>query len=336
VSGRFLRWVWSLAHRPPVRGEARLTIVRHHRVYANGERPLYRLGVSEDVFVRQLELFGRLGSPPLTVSEGLERLRAGDGGHWVALTFDDGYADNVSRALPHMLRHGARGTFFLTSGLIESREAPWWDSLAHALETSRRAELEWSDRPDGAARLPLDGRATKVRALQALVPAFRLPPERRAALLETLRERLGVRERAPCELATWDEARSLADAGMEIGAHTMNHPHLTVLDADAQAREIADSRSLIERRLGTSAPGFAYPDGDHDATSVAAARAAGTAWAVTTRGGDNTAGVSVWELRRRGLSEGACLGPRGRFSERLARAELHGAFDVLRRVEAAS
>jgi hypothetical protein len=75
---------------------------------------------------------------------------------------------------------------------------------------------------------------------------------------------------------------------------------------------------------------LAYPGGDYDMRSVSAARAAGLRYAVTTRAGDNAPDAMGFELRRRGLSEGACLGPGGRFSQRLAIAELDGAFDVLR------
>jgi peptidoglycan/xylan/chitin deacetylase (PgdA/CDA1 family) len=86
---------------------------------------------------------------------------------------------------------------------------------------------------------------------------------------------------------------------------------------------------LIERRLGLRPRGLAYPGGDHDDASVAAAAAAG-AWAVTTLAGENDRATPAHRLRRRGLSEGACLGPTGRFSARLMRAELDGVFEPLR------
>src|SRR6185503_4712210 len=140
VSGRTVRWLMSLAHRPRSAAEgASLTIVRHHRVYAESERPLYRLGVSTRVLEQQLALLARHGLAPLTVSEGLTRLASERRGRWVAMTFDDGYEDNVTRALPLLQRHGAHATFYLTAGLMERRVAPWWDRLTHALEQARVA-----------------------------------------------------------------------------------------------------------------------------------------------------------------------------------------------------
>jgi peptidoglycan/xylan/chitin deacetylase (PgdA/CDA1 family) len=336
VSGRTLRWLASLLRVPA--GEPagpRLTILRHHRVYPAGARPLYRLGVSEPVLVSQIELLRERGVGPVTVEEGLRRLDEGRPGHVVALTFDDGYADNVHRALPALVKAGAAATFYLTAGLIEARKAPWWDVLAHALETTRRPRLSL-DLGRDSFELPLEGRPALERALARLLPAMRVPPAEQASRLQRLRAALDVGEEAPCELATWAEAGALGRAGMEIGAHTLSHPFLSLLPAAEQRDEIAGSARLIAARLGVAPRGLAYPGGDHDAVTIAASREAGLDYAVVTRAGDNGPGAPRFELRRRGLYEGACLAPGGRFSRRLALAELEGAFDRLRGVRAAS
>jgi peptidoglycan/xylan/chitin deacetylase (PgdA/CDA1 family) len=328
LSRAALRWLLSFVPRVEAAG-ARLTIVRHHRVYGADERPLYRLGVSESVLEDQLTLLDRLGRTPITVAEGLRHLESGRPGHRVAMTFDDGYADNVTRAFPILRRHGARATFYLTAGWIEERRTPWWDVLAHALEQGRpgRAVPGFGSAAGGAT---LDGAGRRGATLAQLLPAFRVPLAERERRLAELRAALGVDAAAPCELATWDECHALVEGDMEVGAHTMNHPHLRLLDRSAQQEEIVGSARLIERRLGVRPSGLAYPGGDYDEASLAAVTASGLAYAVTTRAGHNVAGAPRYELRRRSWSEGACLGPSGRFSTRLATAELNGAFDTLR------
>jgi len=87
---------------------------------------------------------------------------------------------------------------------------------------------------------------------------------------------------------------------------------------------------LIERRLGVRSQGLAYPGGDYDARTLEVVGRLGLAYAVTTRAGVNFADTPRHELRRRGLTEGACVGPSGRLSRRLTLAELGGAFDRLR------
>lgn len=329
MSGRMARWLISLLPRGPVRGP-RLTIVRHHRVYGDADRPLYRLGVAERVLDAQLGLLRSVGLSPLTVSEGLARLAESTRGHWVAMTFDDGYADNVERALPMLRRHGARATFYLTSGLIERRRPAWWDVLAHALEHAGRPSCTWEGRGGVKLALELATRAGREAALRAMLPALRLRPELRQEALDRLREAAGVNLPAPCEFATWAQAARLREAGMEIGAHTLSHPHLSLLTPAEQRLEIHGSASLIADRLGVLPAGFAYPGGDYDLASIAALRLTRMTHAVTTRPGDPVPGSDPWTLPRRGLSEGACLGPGGRFSRSLALAELHGAFDRLR------
>lgn len=81
----------------------------------------------------------------------------------------------------------------------------------------------------------------------------------------------------PEELATmtWDELRGLATDGVEIGSHTITHPHLNSLsDADLEL-ELRDSRTRLEDELGRPCRFFAYPYGEHDERVRAAVRGAG-------------------------------------------------------------
>jgi peptidoglycan/xylan/chitin deacetylase (PgdA/CDA1 family) len=85
-----------------------------------------------------------------------------------------------------------------------------------------------------------------------------------------------ARER-PAELATmdWDAVRELVERGVEIGSHTVTHPHLPRLgDADL-ARELGESRERLEDELRRPCPLLAYPYGQEDLRVRAAARAAG-------------------------------------------------------------
>lgn len=83
--------------------------------------------------------------------------------------------------------------------------------------------------------------------------------------------------RAPVELATmaWDELRELAARGIEIGSHTVSHPHLTMLGDDELIRELTESKERIEAALGRPCRFLAYPYGDEDERVLAAAERAG-------------------------------------------------------------
>jgi peptidoglycan/xylan/chitin deacetylase (PgdA/CDA1 family) len=79
----------------------------------------------------------------------------------------------------------------------------------------------------------------------------------------------------------WDELAALADAGWEIGSHTVSHPHLTQLDDERLAHELTASKDECERALGRPCPTLAYPYGDVDDRVAAAAARAGYQHAVT-------------------------------------------------------
>ena len=68
-------------------------------------------------------------------------------------------------------------------------------------------------------------------------------------------------------LLNWDELAQLANAGWEIGAHTVTHRQLTSLPADEARREILESKTVIEQKLGRAVTTFAYPFGAMNAAS---------------------------------------------------------------------
>jgi peptidoglycan/xylan/chitin deacetylase (PgdA/CDA1 family) len=96
-------------------------------------------------------------------------------------------------------------------------------------------------------------------------------------------------EQAPSELATmsWDALRELADRGVEIGSHTVSHPHLPRLSDTELRHELRRSKEQIEAQLGRRCRFLAYPYGEDDGRIHAAAQAAGytAAFTLGTAGG---------------------------------------------------
>lgn len=94
------------------------------------------------------------------------------------------------------------------------------------------------------------------------------------------------------------QARELAENGFEIGSHTLTHPHLTGLDDEQLAREIADSKHKLEDIIGREVVSFSYPYGDFDCRVLNAAIAAGYRNAVSTKLGAVIEGTSLFEIPR--------------------------------------
>ena len=67
----------------------------------------------------------------MAMSEFISRLKARDlPSDAVALTFDDGYRDNLINAKPLLVEHEVPASIFLATGYIGKKREFWWDELA--------------------------------------------------------------------------------------------------------------------------------------------------------------------------------------------------------------
>lgn len=97
---------------------------------------------------------------------------------------------------------------------------------------------------------------------------------------------------------TTKQLRGLLKAGWEIDSHTITHPDLTTLDDASLRRELEESRSELQRRLGVPANFFAYPAGRYDARVAAATEAAGYTAATTVEEGIARGRDDAFALKR--------------------------------------
>ena len=190
-----------------------------------------------------------------------------------AITFDDGYANNAEVAALLLHQAGLPATFFVTTGFIDGTHRPWWADVRAWAQSAG-----WSD-------LDVVEHENRLKQCSAID---------RGRHMAELRPAESVSESASAELwrmMTWDQVRSLAAAGFEIGAHTVSHASMGHEDAAVMEREMVDSRERIMTELGAVSPVFAYPYGQPEhlpAEWINALRQAGYLGAVTTVDGFNT------------------------------------------------
>jgi hypothetical protein len=79
-------------------------------------------------------------------------------------------------------------------------------------------------------------------------------------------------DREAFDLADWDELRLLDPSIVTVGSHSMTHPVLPSMSAGEIESELAESRRLIEAKLGRPAEFFSYPNGDVDERTLAGVR----------------------------------------------------------------
>ena len=236
----------------------------------------------------------------------------------LAITFDDGYADNHDVALPILRKHGLTATFFIATGFLDGGRM-WNDTV---IESVRRSPLDVLplDGTDVASvgPLPLDSIDSRAAAIGKLLGAIKyMPGEKRLECVAAIAQR--SKSTLPDDLMmTSEQVLALHRSGMQIGAHTVSHPILAKLTPDAARDEIARSKRCLESLLGDSVELFAYPNGkpgtDYTEASVDVVRELGFSSAVSTAVGAARGGSDLFQLPRFTPWDRS----RGRFAARMA------------------
>jgi peptidoglycan/xylan/chitin deacetylase (PgdA/CDA1 family) len=256
-------------------------ILGYHRVCDEVNDP-FSMSVSPKNFAEHLQVIRNLATPismqalvmGLSVGELPRRV--------VALTMDDGYADNLYNALPLLERYEMPATIFMVSGRLGQEF--WWDELARFVFTEgafadgfclmidgRKYEGHWqADRDIYEQQLQL---------LQNLYRALRpFAEEERQMEMEKLWHSIGdvqIEQPIHCAL-TPSELRVLADCPLiEIGSHTRTHPALAELNPNEQRDEIQQSKAQLETLLERPITGFSYPNGSASMETRTLVREAG-------------------------------------------------------------
>jgi peptidoglycan/xylan/chitin deacetylase (PgdA/CDA1 family) len=209
----------------------------------------------------------------------------------VAVTFDDGYADNLTAAAPVLERRGVPATVFVSSGYVEAGREFWWDEVERLVlapgslparleltagegrfsatvdetreytEPEARAAARWDvTRSDGGERQAL------YRDLCAFIRP--LPPTDREAVLVQLRDAAGSERvvRDTHRPLTGHEVRELDAAdGLRVGGHTCDHVLLAAQPDGEQRTQIVRDRERLSELLGQPPEMFSYPYGGLDA-----------------------------------------------------------------------
>ena len=310
-----------------VRGAPRKAFVlMYHRVADEFCDP-WGLCVSPRFFDQQLDVL-RQFAPVLPIKTLTANLRSGTlRRRSIAITFDDGYADNVDIARPLLARYDAPATFYIVSRQVGSEREYWWDELDRLLlQPGRlpatfeldlegdivRAELgDATTYGEESHRLNRNWRAweTPPTPRHALYYALwqRMRPmsaERRQDILEALRRWARADPGARPARAVVSQAALAglaADRLIEVGCHTMTHPRLAALTVPEQAEEIRGCKESLEAILNRRVESFAYPfggDGDYTADTVSLVRNIGFSSACCTSEGPVTASSDPAQLPR--------------------------------------
>ena len=249
---------------------------------------------------RLLAYLAQTGRAVVTMEEVTARVARNAPGHrYVNFSVDDGYRDTIEQVVPLFRRHGVPITIFVTTGIPDGTLSFWRSGLEIVLRESETVLLE-------GRHVDVVSAKRKRLAYSRIAAAWDgVHAERSyAAFCDAngwdpgdLHSRCAV---------TWEMLESVAhDPCVEIGAHTVSHPHLAGLSPEEVLHEMTECRARLIERLGVPVRHFAFPYGravDCGKRDFEIARRAGYASASTTRKGLIRGGRDPFGLPRNTLN----------------------------------
>lgn len=182
---------------------------------------------------------------------------------FAVITFDDGYLDNYTEALPILKKHSVTAVFYLTTTFLDSNQITWWDEISYLL---RKSSGKVYQLPNSASEYILERNNIDNVIRKIMADIKQSKNLSIATALDDIRMKFPL---AKVELSAenyqlfmnWTHAKELLRQGMEIGSHTLTHPILSQLDTEQHKKEIVDSKVILEERLKCNINSIAYPVG---------------------------------------------------------------------------
>lgn len=276
-----------------------LTILMFHRVLPVPD-PLRPGDVVAENFDLQMRYLKRYFAV-LPLLEAVDRLqRSALPRRACCITFDDGYADNLSVALPILKRYQLPATVFVATGYLDGGRM-FNDTVIDAIACADGPVLDLRELRLG--QYPLSTTEERQAAVVAILEQLKYrSPDERAANVEKLVELADCGPLPRDIMLTSAQVGELSRHGIEIGGHTVAHPILTAIDDERAKQEMATGKQQLEVITGTPVRTFAYPNGrperDYAARHVAMAKDVGFELAVTTASGVANVNSDVFQLPR--------------------------------------
>ena len=307
------------------RPDGEFRILMYHHITENGEG-----GLPVSIFEKQIS-WVRKNYPLMSLKELLLCQKEGREipKRTLAVTFDDGYRDFLTGAYPILKEKGVPVTLFTVVECLNHKPL-WTESVKYWFEKTLARKLDITLNGEKYS-FPLENTEEKTTASARLKEHLKhvKDEERQTRLLEIQKKLLGNGEAAnmPSPMLNWEEILELARDGVEIGAHTLNHPILSRVSLSEARRQIVASKESLEQRLKKTVHLFSYPNGkaeDFTEEIKEIVQESGFLGACTTIEGRNDPSSDLYALKRiatweRSLPIFAC--------------DLAGCFDFLRRGE---
>ena len=237
-------------------------ILMYHSIVEQPNLTDHILGVSQAraSFEAHMETIARHFSP-VTVGDIAQFAQSGRKlpPRAVAVTFDDGFADNAEVALPILNRYGIPATFYIMVDAVANGTLPWYCRLRFAFNST--SEPEWRDMECNRNYQLASPEQRKAALIVAWENSARMTGSIQEEFVRGVEESLDIKPVNGQQkfMLNWEQVRSLRKAGHTIGAHTLSHPNLAHVSGNEARLEITGSKTRLEKEMSEPIEHFSYP-----------------------------------------------------------------------------
>ena len=242
----------------PVGSGKRLTVLIYHHILPDNINLLDEGAIDADAFNWQMRMVSKVFNV-LTLDEALDLSRVNAlPRRAVAITFDDGYRDNYTEAVPILNRYGLKATFFVVGNAVKEGNI-WNQRLAQAILAFDCNQVDLSEIGLGVISLATED--DRIQANLQLNDRLKdLPPDLQKEKIDYILDKAKINKSGRAMLNEVEVANMVAE-GMEIGCHTMSHPMLKVISLEQAEQDIQACNCYLSKVSGQKLLFFAYPYG---------------------------------------------------------------------------
>lgn len=279
-------------------------ILAFHRIAAEGELSAFPqnrgLEITPAALRGMLSWVQRRGLEVIRLEEVRQRLASPRAPKFVVFTFDDGYRDNLTNALPIFRDFGFPFALHVTTTFLSRTASVWWYAVEDVLTGREEISFSWAGARHHYALASQENRARAFDEIATMIRAQGIKTRDELVATVCAAADIDPLERTYELMLTWEELKAMAgEWHVNVGSHGAGHHHLGRLSLEEAEEELIDSRAELEARLDRPVRHLAYPFGDAAAVGkreFEIARDSDFTTATTTRRG-NLFHQHAWHLQ---------------------------------------
>lgn len=222
---------------------------------------------------------------------------------YVILTFDDGFKNVIDNAYPIMKKYGAKGCFYIISGIIGKYKLIWQDYIEILLKNHKDSqfkfnfkgkEIEYSLNSYEDLRQAIGDIKVKLRTLNPTEKNEHIKQFKNPNDISHLKD-------IPNDyiIANWEDIEQLDPQIIEIGCHGATHTNLeNLLSEEDFQKELYESKLEIEKRINLKIAHICYPTGSYNDRVIKCVKNYGFSTGVSVIDGLNSNNTDLFQLKR--------------------------------------